>query len=74
MSTTDLARLAGAVATRLDSIHGVMLPLVVLLATAMAVVAVPVVASGGALIILRRGVRSASNWQPKRARRAGGVR
>lgn len=73
MSTTDLARLAGAVATRLDAVHAAMLPLVVLLATAMAVVAVPVVASGGALLVLRRGVRGASNWQPKR-RRAGGAR
>ncbi|ONK09462.1 hypothetical protein [Streptomyces sp. MP131-18] len=66
MSTADVARLAGLMARRLDAVHPVMLPLVVLLLVAVSLVAVPLTATGGVLVLIRRALTAAVNYQPRK--------
>jgi len=66
MSTADLARYVGLLMRRLDAVHPGMLFLVVLLLVVMAAVAVPLTATGGVLVILRRGLVAAANYRPRK--------
>jgi hypothetical protein len=68
MSTADVARIAGELARRLDSIHWMMLPVVALLAVVMVAAAVPLTAVGAVLVCLRRMLNAAVGFQGRRAR------
>lgn len=70
MSTADVAKIAGALAHRLDAVHPAMLPFVALLLVAMSAAAVPLTAAGVLLVCLRRLLISAAAWQPRRTRKA----
>jgi hypothetical protein len=66
MSTAEVAKLAGLLARRLDAVHPAMLPLVVLLLVAASLAAVPLTATGGVLILIRRSLNGAVHYQPRK--------